>query len=255
MVIFLALYPLLAVAGIYLLDLALPINLVSLMSGSFALAAVLSLSVLASILAAAFRKKDNPTLMSAWLFLFCGVAILMLGYLLDPFISESETWIEELFETTSFFPFLFFAISIASPLRILMLPRHQRRLYLLLGLLLFLAVFAVVFLPWFLMAEGPRLDSPVQYLLHLIKPVLDLLLAEPLALFALVIGLSRGSAPYFLLGLGLFLFLPEDLLGNFHILSQWDPNGEISFLLFLASQLYILNGSLLAALSRKREQP
>jgi hypothetical protein len=250
MVIFLSVYPIIVAAGLFSLDMALPAELISAMSGSVVFTAVLSLSILATILVAAYRRRDNTVLMSAWLFLFCGLAILFLGALVDPFVPGSESWVEELFETASFFPLLFFALYIASPVRLLILPRRQRMLFLVAGVVVLLAVSAVVFLPWLLAYEGPRLHASTKHLLRLAKPVLDTLLAEPLALLVLAIGLTSGSGPYLLMGLGLLLIIPEDILSHFQLLSQWEAYGLFSNLISVAARLYLLNGALLSALKR-----
>src|SRR5271169_579413 len=151
MVIFLLLYPIIAAAALFAVDAALPIKLVNVMVGSVVFTTVASLVVLTAVLVAAYRQRDNPVLMSAWLFLFCGLIILSLGSLIEPFLSGSESWAEELFSTASFFPLMFFSLSIASPVRLLIFSRRQRILFLAAGVVALLAVFAIVFLPWLLM--------------------------------------------------------------------------------------------------------
>jgi hypothetical protein len=252
MVIVLLIYPIVVAAGLFALDAVLPVELVNTMSSSIVFTAVLSLLVLTAVLAAAYRRKDNPVLMSAWLFLFCGLAVLSLGALIDPFLSGSESWAEELFSTASFFPLLFFSLYIASPLRLLILSRRQRTLYAVAGIVVLLAVFAIVFLPWLLLYEGPRLHASTKHLLRLSKPVLDTLLAEPIGLLVLVIGLTSGSGPYMFIGLGLMLFIPEDILDHFQLLRQVDPHGQFANLISIASRLYLLNGALLG-ISRGRQ--
>jgi hypothetical protein len=200
---------------------------------------------------AAYRQRDNPVLMSAWLFLFCGLTVLSLGSLIEPFLPGNESWTEELFSTASFFPLMFFSLYIASPMRLLIFSRRQRILYLAAGIVALLAVFAIVFLPWLLMYEGPRLHSSTKHLLRLAKPVLDTLLAEPLALFVLVIGLTSGSGPYLFIGLGLLLFIPEDILDHFQLLLRLDPHGQLSNLISLVSRLYLFNGAILAIFKRQ----
>jgi hypothetical protein len=256
MVIVLLIYPIVVAAGLFALDAVLPVELVNTMSSSIVFTAVLSLLVLTAVLAAAYRRKDNPVLMSAWLFLFCGLAVLSLGALIDPFLSGSESWAEELFATASFFPLLFFSLYIASPLRLLILSRRQRTLYAVAGIVVLLAVFAIVFLPWLLLYEGPRLHATTKHLLRLSKPVLDTLLAEPIGLLVLVIGLTSGSGPYMFIGLGLMLFIPEDILDHFQLLRQVDPHGQLASLISVASRLYLLNGALLGIFSgRQRGEP
>lgn len=155
MVIILLLYPLVAAAGLFLFGSGPAHGLLRIISGSAVFTSVLSVSVLASVLIAAYRKRTNALLRSAWLFLFCGLVVLFLGSLIDPFFPGDESWVEELFATASFFPLLFFSLSIASPVRLLMLSRRQRVLYAVSGIAVLLAVFAAVFLPWLLIYEGP----------------------------------------------------------------------------------------------------
>lgn len=250
MVIFLLIYPIIAAAGLFAFDAALPIELVNIMAGSVVFTAVLSLLVLTAVLVAAYRRRDNPVLMSAWLFLFCGLVVLSLAALIDPFLSGSESWAEELFSTVAFFPLMFFSLYIASPVRLLILSRRRRTLYFVAGIVVLLAVFAIVFLPWLLMYEGPRLHASTKHLLRLAKPVLDTLLAEPLALLVLVIGLTSGSGPYLFMGLGLMLLIPEDILDHFQLLQQMDPHGQFSNLISITSRLFLLNGAILGIFKR-----
>ena len=247
----LLLYPIFVAAALFAIDAALPVELVNVMAGSVVFTTVASLVVLTAVLVAAYRQRDNPVLMSAWLFLFCGLTVLSLGSLIDPFLSGSESWTEELFSTASFFPLMFFSLYIASPVRLMIFSRRQRSLYFVAGIVALLAVFAVVFLPWLLMYEGPRLHSSTKHLLRLAKPVLDTLLAEPLALLVLVIGLTSGSSPYLFIGLGLLLLLPEDILDHFQLLRQLDPHGQFSSLISVVSRLYLLNGAMLGIFKRQ----
>jgi hypothetical protein len=251
MVILLLLYPIIVAILLFAIDAALPIELVNVMTGSVVFITVVSLVVLTAVLVAAYRQRDNPVLMSAWLFLFCGLTVLSLGSLIEPFLSGSESWAEELFSTASFFPLMFFSLYIASPLRLLIFSRRQRILYLVVGIVALLVVFAIVFLPWLLMYEGPRLHHSTKHMLRLAKPVLDTLLAEPLALLVLVIGLTSGSGPYLFIGLGLLLFIPEDILDHFQLLQRLDPHGQLSNLISLVSRLYLLNGAILGIFKRQ----
>lgn len=246
MVIVLLVYPLVAIAALSLVDSALPIELVATLRDSAVFTAVLSVLILAAMLASAYRRRDKTLLMSAWLFLFCGFAVLSLGSLVDPFMSGSESWTEELFSAASFFPLMFFALYIASPVRILILTRRQRTLYLVAGVVALLAVCALVFLPWLFMYAGPRLHASTKHLLRLVKPVLDTILVEPLALLVLVIGLAGGGGPYVLIGIGLLLFIPEDILDHFQLLKDVNLHNLFSDLLSIAARLYLLNGALLA---------
>jgi hypothetical protein len=252
MVIALVLYPMIVAAGLFLFDPSLARGLLRMASDSVVFTSVLSLSVLTSVLVAAYRRRSNPLLRSAWLFLFCGLSVLFLASMIDPFLSGNEPWIEELFATASFFPLLFFSLSIASPLRLLMLSRRQRTLYSIAGIVVLLAVFAAVFFPWLLIYEGPRLHASPKHLLRLTKPVLDTILAEPIALLVLVIGLTRGSGPYLFIGLGMLLLIPEDIFDHLSLLRQMDPHGQFSTLLSVVSRLYLLNGALLGIFKREK---
>jgi hypothetical protein len=254
MVIFLALYPVLAVAGLSVVDAVLPVQLVRAMSASVAVTTTFSAVILVAVLAASLRSKDNTLLLCAWLFLFCGLVVLFLGSILDPFLPGGESWTEELFSVASFFPLLFFSVLISSPVRIFVWPRRSRLLAFAAGILALLLVFAVVFIPWLLVSEGPRVHPATKQLLRLVRPLLDTILTEPLALLVLGIGLARGSGPYLLTGLGLFLLIPEDILEHFQLLLQLNAHGAVSDLISIASRLYLLNGALLAAF-RNRSRP
>jgi len=236
----LLLAPLAVGVVLYAVDAALPMDLVIVMNGSLIFTAVLSVVLLAAVLAAAWRNRENAVLMSAWLFLFCGLTILSIASLIDPFFPGADSWTEELVSTASFFPLLFFAVYIASPLR-LMLVTQRRRLLSVAG-----GVVALLY-------EGPRLHSTTKHLLHLAKPVLDTLLVEPIALMVLAMGFTRGGRPYVLTGLGLVLLIPEDILEHFQLLQQMDPHGQISILVSVVSRLYLLTGALLAV-ARPREE-
>ena len=251
MVVFLVLYPIIVCGGLFALDAALPVVLINVIAGSAVFTAALSLLVLATVLVAAYRNRDNPVLMSAWLFLFCGLTVLSLGSLVDPFLSESESWVEEVFSAASFFPLILFSLYVASPVRLLIFSRRQRALWIFAGIFALLAVFAIVFLPWLLIYEGPRLHASTRHLLRLVKPILDTLLVEPVALLVLVIGMTSGSAPYVLIGLGILFFIPEDILEHFQLLQKLDPHGQLSNLISIASRLYLLNGAMLGIFGRQ----
>ncbi len=247
----LLLYPIIAVVGLYLVDLALPMELVAVVDGSFIFTAVLSLLILAAVLVAARRSRQNTVLMSAWLFLFCGLAILSLAALVEPLFPGNESWTEELFSAASFFPLLFFVIYIASPLRLYLFSSRRRTLLAAAAIVVLVAVFAIVFFPWLLLYEGPRLHSSTKHLLRLTKPLLDTLLVEPLALLIVAVGLTPGSGPYLLVGIGLVLLIPEDILEHLQLLQKMDPSGQASSLISIASRLYLLNGALLAIMRRR----
>lgn len=245
MVIVFFVLPAALVAGLLAVDLALPADLIRTLGGSAALTAALSVLTLGAILAAAFRIKDRAHLRSAWLFLFCGVAILSLASLVEAIGPGSESWTEELLSAASFFPLLFFAAYIATPLRLLIFSRRRRVLFAAAGIGVFLGVFALVFFPWLLTYEGPRLHASVKHLLRLTQPALDTILVEPIALLVLVIGLAGGGGPYVLVGVGLLLFIPEDVVNHFQLLREAAPHEPYSDLLSIASRLYLLSGALL----------
>jgi len=244
-------YPLVALAALFVVDLYLPMELVAFTASSPIIVAALSALTLVGVLAAAYRRKDNPVLMSAWLFLFCGLLVLTLGSLMDPFLSGSDAWVDELVAAAAFFPLLFFVALIASPMRLLMLTRRQRILYAVLGAAAVLAVFAVVFLPWLLAFEGPSTRASARHVLVLARPVLDAVLTVPLALAVLVLGFRRGGAPYLLVGIGLLLFIPEDIFEHFQLLREEQLRGMLPNLISLGSRLYLLNGAILGLLSRE----
>ena len=253
MVIVLLVLPFAIVVALFAVDSALPMELIRTLNGSAALSATLSVLTLAAILVAAYRTKGRTHLRSAWLFLFCGVAILSLASLVDTLAIESESWTEELLSAASFFPLLFFAAYIATPLRLLIFSRRRRVLYVAAGIAVFLGVFALVFFPWLLTYEGPRLHASAKHLLRLSQPALDTILVEPLALLVLVIGLAGGGGPYVLVGVGLLLFIPEDVLYHFHLLRETAPHELFSDLLSIASRLYLLGGALLGIFTRARD--
>jgi hypothetical protein len=252
MVIILALYPLVLAAGVALMDRLAPAGLVAIVTTSPFLTATLGLLALGAVLVAAFRSRESPVLMSAWLFFFVGALIVALGYLLEPFIPEEASWVEEVFETVALLPLLIFVGYVASPLRLVMFSRAQRRLYVVLGSLLLLGTAAAVFLPWLFGQGGPRPHSSAENVLHLAQTVIDVLLMEPIAFVLLVIGLSGASRAYFLVGLGLLFLLPEDIVGSFRLLRLSDVLGQYSRLLFAASQLLVINGALLCAFEKRR---
>jgi len=252
MVIFLALYPILVVAGLFFLDIPLPIELVATTASSPIVIAVLSVCTLAAVLIAAFRHRENGVLLGAWLLLFCGLVILTAGSLMDPFIPAGDAWVDEIFSIAAFFPLLFFTVLIASPVRLIILSRRQRTLYGVVGIVAILLIFAVVFFPWLLLYQGPRNHASARHLLALVRPVLDTLLSEPIALLVLVIGLRRGGGPYLLLGIGLLLFVPEDVLDHFQLLREAQLHGLVPNLISIASRLYLLNGALLGVFARER---
>ena len=85
--------------------------------------------------------------------------------------------------------------------------------------------------------------------MRLLKPLLDAVLLEPLGLIVLVLGVSQGRDPLLLIGLGLMLGLPADILDSYHLLSRQAAQEQLAHLFSIASQLYILAGALLCAIS------
>ena len=110
---------------------------------------------------------------------------------------------------------------------------------------------AVAFAPWGFGLDGARENTSSENVLHLSQVVLDMILLEPIALVLLVIGISGSSRPYVFLGIGLVLLLPEDLLHGYLPLHAGELVGQYVHLVFVVSQLYILNGALLAAFTRR----
>ncbi len=246
MVIVLALYPIVAAAVCILLDRLAPLGLVAAVTSSPLFLALLCAAALCSVLAAAARNRGSTVLLSAWLFFFIGALILAIGYLIDPVVPQDALWVEEIFETVALVPLLAFVFYAASPLRLVMLTRAQRRMLAAVAILLVLAAAAAALLPW-LVRPGPRPRFAAQNGLHLAQTVLDILFLEPVALVLVVLGISRGSSPYFLLGVGLLILLPEDVIGTFGLLQLTERWDQYFHLLFVASQLYIFNGALYAA--------
>jgi hypothetical protein len=253
MVILLALYPLAAAACIVLLDRLFPVGIVAYVTSAPTFSAVLCAVVLAAVIVAALRQKDNVVLLSAWLFFFCGEMILALGTIMEPFVPPGGHWIEEVFEVVSIFPLLVFVAYIASPIRLLILPRARIRGQQVLGALLLIGAAAIALVPWVLGLEGSRQNTTTENILHLSQTVLDIVLLEPIALVLLAIGISRSSLPYVFLGIGLTLLLPEDMLSGYVFLHGASFWGKYAHLVFVVSQLYILNGALLAGFLRRRE--
>ena len=251
MVIFLALYPLAAAAVVVLLDLLTISGIVGYLAAAPTFASALGAVVLAAIILAAVRHRGNPVLMSAWLFFFCGQLILVLGWILEPFVPRQAHWIEEVFELVAFVPLIVFVAYVVSPLRIIILPRSHTRTSLVLAGFLLAAAAAVALVPVAVGLGGARRLPPSDQMLHVWQAVLDMVLLEPLAVALLAIGISRSSAPYAFLGAGLVLMLPEDLLMGYGLFASADLFGRYAHLAFVVAQLYILNGALLAAARRK----
>jgi MYXO-CTERM domain-containing protein len=179
----------------------------------------LVLAVLAALLAAAWRRRDNAVLLSAWLFLFCGMILVSLGQLIDFYAVQEEAWSSELLEAAAFVPLLIFALYVAAPMRLLLLSRRREVLFWVLGILIFAGV-----------------------------------LLGPVGVFVISLGWLRGREPYPLIGLGLLFSLPADILEHYHLLSHRAQQGQLALLFVLVSQLYFLVGALLAATRRKRAE-
>lgn len=250
MVAFALLAPAFVGAALLLLQRLLGFRLLLVLAGSPWVYLVLVLAVLTSLLAAAYRRRDNIVLMSAWLFLFCGMVLVSLGQLIDLYVARGESWATELLEQAAFAPLLLFALYVAAPVRLLLIPRKRRLLFWVLGAALFAAVAAVVVVPWVRVYHGPALHREARHVLRLVQPLLDVLLLVPLAAFILALGGWRCREPYPLIGLGLLLTVPADILDHYHLLSELAVQGELAFLFALMSQLYVLGGALLCATCR-----
>ena len=213
---------------------------------SWALYLGLSLAVLLAVLAAAYARRDNAVLSSAWLFFFCGMLFLSLAELLEMLQVSGPPWVSDLFEVAGFVPLLIFAAYVAAPLRILVVGRRRAALYAVLGLGLILLVVALTLPPW--VGGGAARHGGRWFLV--LKPELDALLLLPLALLLLVLGAARRSHPYLFVGLGLLLMLPADLLGYYHLLSGVGLHERLAAVLSVASQIYMLIGALACAFRR-----
>jgi hypothetical protein len=251
MVIVLALYPLAAAVALVAAD-RLP-GLAGGFTSTPAFAAALAAAVLAAVLVAAMRHRDQPMLMSAWLFFFCGEIILALGWIVEPFVPAEGHWIEEIFELVAFVPLIVFVAYVVSPLRLVLVPRSRTRIMLIVAGFLLAAAAAVALVPFTIGLGGASGVPPSEQLLHASQAVLDMVLLEPLAIALVVIGLSRSSAPYAFLGIGLVILLPEDLLMGYGLFASTDFLGRHAHIAFVVSQLYLVNGALLAAARRTRD--
>jgi len=239
-------------AVLYALQLLLGFDLPTLLASSPWIYAGVVLAVLAALLAAACRRRDNAVLLSAWLFLFCGMILVSLGQLIDFYAVEEEAWPSEVLEAAAFVPLLIFALYVAAPLRLVLLPRRRRLLFWVLGALIFAAVAAVVLVPWLNAGGAWPHPAGARQLLTLAQPMLDVLLLGPVSVFVISLGWLHGREPYPLIGLGLLFTVPADVLEHYHLLSHQALQGQLAFLLALVSQLYFLGGALLSATHRKR---
>ncbi len=249
MVSLLALLPPALAAALLAVDRAVAGDLVSALASSWAVYLGLSLAVLAAILAAAYARRDSVILSSAWLFLFCGMLLLSLAELLEMLRVAGPPWVSDLFEVGAFAPLLIFAAYVAAPLRILVLGRRRTVLYAALALGLVFAVMALTLAPWLRAGVAPGRGRPFVAL----KPELDALLLSPLALLLLALGTARRSHPYLFVGLGLFMMLPADIIGSYHLLRGGALGEQLAAVLSLASQIYVLTGALLCAVSGCRD--
>ncbi len=250
MVAFALLAPLIVGAALCALQLLLRLDLPSLFASSPWIYVALVLAVLAAVLAAAWRRKDNAVLLSAWLFLFCGMILVSLGQLVD-FYALREAWSSEVLEAAAFVPLLIFALYIAAPMRLLLLPRRREVLFWILGVLIFAAVAALVLVPW-LSAGGLSLHrGQARQLMLLAQPLLDVLLLGPVSVFVISLGWLHGREPYPLIGLGLLFTIPADVLEHYHLFSQRAVQGQLALLFVVVSQLYFLAGALLGATRRE----
>jgi hypothetical protein len=244
--------PVLVASALFALQRPLGFDLPSLLAGSPWIYVGLILAVLAAVLAAAWRRRDNVVLLSAWLFLFCGLILVSLGQLTDFYAVQEEAWHSEVLEATAFVPLLIFALYLAAPVRMLLLPRRRRLVFLVLGALIFVAVAAFVLVPWLAAGGTSARPGQVRQLLQAVQPLLDVLLLGPVSVFVISLGWLHGREPYPLVGLGLLFAVPADVLEQYHLLSHRALQGQLALLLVLVSQLYFLGGALMCAACRKR---
>lgn len=238
-----------ALAGILLaVDAALTGDFLAAVASSWAVYIGLSVAVLLAILAAAYARRDNVILSSAWLFLFCGMILLSLAELLE-MLNAGAPWIVDLFETAAFAPLLIFVGYVAAPLRILVLDRRRATLYALIALGLILVVALLTLAPWLRPGGGRHAAR----LLSALKPELDALLLAPLAVLLLALGAARRARPYLFVGLGLLLMLPSDLFSHYHVLSSVELHEQLATVLLLTSQVYVLIGALGCAIAGCRD--
>jgi hypothetical protein len=237
------------------LEAALPLGILSTLSGSALFYSLLSAAVLGATLAAGFRRRESPTLLAAWLFLFCGLLLFSLSELVELLVTEPFLWTAEVFEAASFFPLAIAVGYLAAPLRILILPARRRAACWAAAAAFLAAVCLVMLLPWLVLSRPSAPSVPLGHALLVLKPLLDALLVAPLAVVILVLGVRAGGAPFLLIGLGLLLALPADVLDSFHLASGSELQEKLAHLLAIGSQLYILAGGLLCALSGPRAHP
>ncbi len=244
----------LALCGVLLaLETALPLGVLSVLTHSALFYTLLSVAVMGAILAAAFRRRDSAALLSSWLFLFCGILLFSLSELVELLLPVDYVWVAEVFEASSFFPLAIAVAYAAAPLRILILPARRRAAYLLLAVVLLAAVCIVILLPWLAFRPRPAQGAVFAHSLLLFKPLLDALLVVPLAVVILVLGLRTGRNPFLLIGVGLLVALPGDILESYHLFTGRLFQEQLGHLLAIGSQLYILAGALLCALTGGRD--
>lgn len=230
-------------AGVLLaVDAAVAGDLLAALPSWWAAYLVLSAAVLLAILSAAYARRDNVTLSSAWLFLFCGMILLSLAELLEMWPASSP-WIVDIFETTALVPLLIFVGYVSAPLRILVLDRRRTTLYVLIASAVILTVALLTLAPWLRSGGRPHFGR----LLRVLKPELDALLLSPLALLLLALGAAQRAQPYLFVGLGLVLMLPSDLFSHYHVLSRVALHEQLAAILLFMSHLYVLVGALSCA--------
>lgn len=231
-------------------DAALPLGILSILASSTLFYTLLSAVVLAAILAASIRKRASGTLLAAWLFLFCGVLLFSLSELVELLLPESYIWTAEVFEAASFFPLAIAVGYLAAPLRIMILPARRRAFGAAAAAVLLAAVCIVMVLPWLVLPQDRGV--PFEHSLLLLKPLLDAVMLAPLAILIITLGRRVGLNPFVLIGIGLVLVLPADILASFHLASGRLLQEKLAHLLDIGAQLYILAGALLCALSGER---
>lgn len=245
----LALLPLALAAVLLAVDAAVAGDLLVVLSSSWAAYLALSFAVLAAILAAAYARRDNVILSSAWLFLFCGMMLLSLAELLEMSAAAQSWWVSDLFETAGLVPVLIFVGYVSAPLRILVLDRRRAILYAVIAAAVILLVALLTFVPWLRPGGRPHPGR----LLRVLKPELDALLLSPLALLLLTLGAVRRAQPYLFVGIGLLLMLPSDLFSHYHAVSRVALHEQLATMLLFMSQLYVLTGALACVLTGCRE--
>jgi hypothetical protein len=243
MVALLALLPLAIAGGLLAFEVTLPGDIVIPLVSSPLLYPLLTAAALAAILAAAWRSRANVLLSSAWLFLLCSILLISVAEITE--MHSGAEGVADAFEAVALVPLLFFAGYVAAPLRLLGVTAGRLRLALLaaVSIAFVLAVAALAAGP-LLVAAGSL--QPAR-LVPLLKPELDAVLLVPLAVLLVAFGAAPTARPYWFVGLGLLAMLPADVFGHYHVLTDLAIHDQLSALLRLLSQVYVLIGAMLRA--------